>query len=44
MRGQGKTLEHVAGRGGGFPMPGKIRGQFGWGSEQPHRVEDVPGY
>lgn len=25
-------------------MPGKIQGQFGWGSEQHDQDEDVPAY
>jgi len=26
------------------PIPGNIQGQFGWGSEQPGLVEDVPAH
>ena len=37
-----ETLEEVAQRCGRCPIPGNIQGQVGWGSEQPHLVEDVP--
>jgi len=37
----GETLEHVAQRGSGGPIPGNIQGQVGWCSEQPGLVEDV---
>jgi len=30
----GETLEQVARRGSGGPIPGHIQGQVGWGSEQ----------
>ena len=40
----GETLEQVAQRGGRCPIPGKIQGQVGWGSEQPDLVEDVPAH
>ena len=36
-----ETLAQVAQRGSGCPIPGKIQGQVGWGSEQPDPVEDV---
>ena len=38
----GETLEHVAQKGGRWPIPGNIQGQVGWGSEQCDLVEDVP--
>jgi len=31
----GETLEQVAQRGSGIPIPGNIQGQIGWFSEQP---------
>jgi len=40
----GKTLERVAQRGSGRPIPGNIQGQVGWGSEQPGLAEDVPAH
>jgi len=40
----GETLEWVAQRGSGAPIPGNIQGQVGRGSEQPGLVEDVPAY
>jgi len=40
----GETLERVALRGGGGPIPGSIQGQVGLGSEQPGLVEDVPAH
>jgi len=36
-----ETLEQVAQRGSGGPIPGNIQGQVGWGSEQPDLVEDI---
>jgi len=40
----GETLEHVAQRGSGGPIPGNIPGQVGLGSEQPGLVENVPAH
>jgi len=40
----GETLEWVAQRGSGGPIPGNIRGQVGQGSEQHSLVEDVPAH
>lgn len=40
----GKTLEHVVQIGGGYPIPGNIQDQAGWGSEQSDLVEDVPAH
>jgi len=40
----GETMEQVAQRGGGCPIPGNIKGQVGWGSEQPDLVKDVPAH
>ena len=40
----GETLEQVAQRGSGGPIPGNIQGQVGQGSEQPGLVEDVPAH
>jgi len=40
----GETLEQVAQRGGRHLIPGNIQRQVGWGSEQPHLVEDVPAH
>jgi len=40
----GETLEQIAQRGSGGPVPGNILGQVGWGSEQPGLVEDVPAH
>jgi len=37
----GETLEWVAQRGSGGPIPRNIQGQVGRGSEQPGLVEDV---
>ena len=37
-----ETVERVAQRGSGGPIPGSIRDQAGWGSEQPGLVEDNP--
>jgi len=39
-----ETLEQVAQRGSGGPIPGNIQGQIGRGSEQPGLVEDVPAH
>lgn len=36
-----KTLEPVAQRGGGYPIPGNIQGQVAWGFEHPDLDEDV---
>jgi len=38
----GEALEQVAQRGGRCPIPGKVQGQVGHGSEQPGLVVDVP--
>jgi len=38
----GETLEQVAQRGSGGPIPRNIQGQVGQDSEQPGLVEDVP--
>jgi len=40
----GETLEQVAQRGSGGPIPGNIQGQVAQGSEQPGLVEDVPAH
>jgi len=40
----GKTLEQLAQRGGGVPIPGSIQGRVGPGSEQPDLAEDVPAH
>jgi len=40
----GETLEQVAQRGSGGPIPGNIQGQVGQASEQPGLVEDVPAH
>ena len=37
-------LEQVAQWGCGRPLPGSIRGQAGWGSEQPGLEGAVPAY
>jgi len=37
-----KTLERVAQRGSGGPIPGNIQDQVGWGFEQPDLVSGVP--
>jgi len=39
-----ETLEQVARRSGGSPLPGSVQGQVGWSSEQPGLVEDVPAH
>ena len=38
----GETLEQVAQRHGGSPIPGSLQGQAGWGSEQLDLVGGVP--
>jgi len=38
----GETLERVAQRGSGGPIPGNIQDQVGQGSEQPDLVNGVP--
>ena len=40
----GETLEQVAQRSCGCPLPGSVQGQAGWSSEQPGLVEDVPAH
>ena len=40
----GETLEQVAQRGSGGPIPGNIQGQVGRGSDQPGLVEDTPAH
>ena len=40
----GETLEQVAQRNCGCPLPGSVQGQVGWGSEQPGLVEGVPAH
>ncbi|KAK4820204.1 hypothetical protein QYF61_021712 [Mycteria americana] len=40
----GETLEQVAQRSCGGPIPGNMPGQAGWGFEKPDLVEDVPIY
>ena len=37
-----ETLEEVAQRGCGCPIPGSVQGQVGWGFEQPGLVKNVP--
>ena len=44
MLGSGATLEHVAQRGCGCPLPGSTQGQTGWGSEQAVLEGGVPAY
>jgi len=39
-----ETLEQLAQRGCGCPLPGGIQGQAGWGCEQRSLVGDVPSY
>ena len=39
-----ETVEQVAQRSCGCPIPGNIQGQVGWGFEQPDLVEDVPAH
>jgi len=40
----GETLEQIAQRSSGGPIPGNTQGHVGWGSEQPGLVEDVPAH
>ena len=40
----GETLTQVAQQGSEGPIPGKIQGHVGQGSEQPDPVEDVPAH
>ena len=40
----GRTLEQVAQRSCGCPIPGGAQGQVGWGFEQPDLVKDVPAH
>jgi len=40
----GETLEHVAQKGGRWPIPGNIQGQVGWCLEQSDLVEEVPAH
>ena len=40
----GETLEQVAQRGSGGPIPGDIQAQVGWGSEQHDLVKDIPAH
>ena len=40
----GETLEQVAQRVSGGPIPRNIQGQVGWCSEQPGLVKDVPAH
>ena len=40
----GETLEQVAQRGCGCPLPGGLQGQPGWGFEQPGLEGGVPAY
>lgn len=37
----GEALEKFAQQSCGYPTPGKVQGQAGWGSEQPGLVEGV---
>ena len=39
-----ETLEQVAQRSCGCPLPGSVQGEVGWGLEQPDLVEDVPAH
>jgi len=39
-----EALEQVAQRSCGYPLPGSVQGQVGWGFEQPGLVEDVPAH
>jgi len=39
-----ETLEQVAQRSSGGPIPGNIQGQVELGSEQPSLVEDIPSH
>lgn len=38
------NILQFAQRGGGCPIPGKIQGQFGQGSEHPDLVENFPAH
>jgi len=40
----GEALAQVAQRNCGFPLPGSVQGQAGWGFEQPGLVEGVPAH
>jgi len=40
----GETLEQIAQRSSGGPIPGNIQDQAGQGSEQPGLVEDIPAH
>ena len=40
----GETLEQVAHRSCGCPIPGSVQGQVGWGFEQPDLMKDVPAH
>jgi len=40
----GETLEQVAQRSCGCPLPGGVQGQVGWGSEEHGPVEGVPAH
>jgi len=44
MKEGGETLPQVVQRGGRCPIPGRVQGQVGQGSEQPGLVEDVPAH
>jgi len=37
-----ETLEQIAQQGCGWPLPGSIQGQAGWGSAQPGLEGGVP--
>jgi len=39
----GETLEWLAQRSCGCPLPGSVQGQVGWGFGHPGLVEGVPG-
>jgi len=39
-----ETLEQIAQRSSGGPIPGNIQGQVGWRSEQPGLAEDIPAH
>ena len=38
----GETLEQVAQRSCGCPLPGSVQGHVGWGFKQPDLVEGIP--
>jgi len=40
----GEALAQAAQRSCGCPLPGRIQGQVGWGSEHPGLVEGVPAH